>query len=256
MTRIAYLLTSSFLILSACKTAEPTTRPVEIGWTPFPTIRAFDQPGRIFRKDASGAMYGVATLDLSNPNCGGPEVTPAVKKNAKFVIGDVLETIGVAKEALPAEFNAQLSRTVDYDVESIDGTRECLDDRDVDGAMGRIADYFVQNNITVRPDNKYYLIRETFATKKLKFTSEKAWLGELGLNAEFRQQVKNKATLEWGNETKYSIDKTFDQPMRVWYRAERLNVRPALAAGPGQLIVSAAGKTDEQLILQPLVDAP
>lgn len=256
MSKVSNISILSLLALSACQSATPTVRPPEIGWTPYPTVRAFDPPGRIIRKEPNGAIFGVGSINLVNPNCGGPEATPAVKKDAKFVIGNVLETIGVAKEALPATFNADLSRTATYDVESIDGIRECLDDADIDPIISSIAGFFEQNRIMVRPDNEYFLIRETFATRKLKFTSEKAWLGNLGLDAQFQQQVSNKAKLEWGNGTKYSIDKTFDQPMRVWYRAQKLTITPATGAGPGQVSVALAGYTDQQLIPSQLPNVP
>jgi hypothetical protein len=236
--------------------AGPMLEPIETGWRPYPTIRAFDPPGRILRRDASGALYGVGTIAVTNSNCGGAEALPAVKRNAKFKIGDVLETIGVAKEALPLTASAELSRTADYEVESFDGVRECLDDGDVDPILGNIADYFEQRNIAVRPDNEYFLIRETLSTKRVKFTSSKAWLGSLGADAQFRRQLSNKAKLEWGDGTTYSLDKTFDQPMRVWYRAERIIVKPALGAGPGQVTVTLAGLADENLISEPIPEKP
>jgi hypothetical protein len=257
MLKATQALMLSLLTLSACQSAPSSPNALEAGWRPYPTIRAFDPPGRIIRKEANGAIYGVGVLPVTNARCGGEEFLPEVKKTSKFKIGDVLETIGVAKEALPATFNAELSRTADYEVSSISGTRECLDDRDIDPIIARIADYFAQNQIMVRDDNEYYIVRETLATKQLKFKSDKNWLGNLGVDARFKQQVENKAKLEWGSGTTYTIDKTFDQPMRVWYRAEKLNIKPALGAGPGQFSVSLAGVTDEQLIKEgPISNAP
>ena len=88
--------------------------------------------------------------------------------------------------------------------------------------------------IQVRPENKYFLIKETISTDDIKYTMSKSWITKLNLGAQFKNIVKDKISLDWSSAETFSMDKRLEQPLRCWYKAEKLNIDEKFGAGPGQ----------------------
>src|SRR5690606_18659723 len=116
---------------------------------------------------------------------------------------------------------AQLERKANIETESVNGRREYLEDRDltdkslVDALTG----------IKIRQDNTYFLIRETLASNKLKFNISRDWLAQLGVEADIKKVVESKSDATWKDGNEVSLDATFDKPYRIWFKAERINVK-------------------------------
>lgn len=198
------------------------------GWKPFSTARTGDGPGRIFRVDMQGAVFQVTSLSIKPRS--DEQQTYAVTDTAELSLGEVLEAIDIPSVDLPISIKAKREEKTVIKTDSLSGTREYLEDRDVTEQV--LSEAFA--NIKIREDNKYYLIRETLSSNNLKFQVTKSWLTDLGVDVDFESIVKSKtyAVSKSGNDI--SVDAKFEKPHRVWYKAERLIVTPSLGAGPDQ----------------------
>lgn len=198
------------------------------GFVPFLSARDFDPPGRIYRVDQGGTVYGVATLRLEPLK--GSEALAKVERKSNFSLGEVLELTGAKALEGPASLKAEVSKVREFTLQSTQGNREYLDDGQVDKALPEAL-----RTIVVRPGNRYYLIRETISTSNLSYSSDKSWAANLGLQAPIEAVLSSNTSLKWDDSTKFSIDAKFPAPMRVWYKPEVLKIERPMGAGPGQL---------------------
>lgn len=147
--------------------------------------------------------------------------------STNFTLGEVLKTIGIAAEDFPMGVNAKIDRKTTFQTESSNVEREYLDDRDTDNAIREVL-----TGIKIRSDNKYYIIRETLRSNSLKFKVNKNWIAEIGVEADIKKLIQSKTNATWQEGSEISIDKTFDKPYRIWYKAEELEIKESLGMGP------------------------
>lgn len=219
------------------------------GFKVFASPRSFDPPGRIYRVQQDGQVFGVVTL-LIKPK-SGVEAIPKIETKANFSLKELLETVGVTADELPASVSAEITRKREVTFEGFDAKREYLDDADLDKVLPQaFAD------ITIRPDNKYYLIRETISSDNINYKMEKSWILNTGFEVNFKDILKNKVNLNWNSGENFSMNKKFNQPLRIWYKAESLSIDKPLGIGSGQLpiVKRESLKPEQQVALPP--DAP
>lgn len=220
------------IILVGCQTVssgpQGTTAFEKEGWKPFSSPRTGDAPGRIYRVEPSGRVFEVTQV-TGSPRVDEHELYE-VSSTAEFTLGEVLKTMGLAEEALPVNVKSNLDRKNGVFTKSSSARREFLEDRD-------ITDQAVANalaGITIRDNNRYYLIRETLSSKNLNFKINKGWLVDLGVDADIKKAIENKTNVTWKDGSEVSLDKTFDSYYRVWYKPEKLVIEGSLGVGPNQ----------------------
>jgi hypothetical protein len=54
------------------------------------------------------------------------------------------------------------------------------------------------------------------------------WVTALGIEAKFKEIVSSKTNLKWESGENFSLQKTFGEPLRVWYKAEKLKIEEPL----------------------------
>jgi hypothetical protein len=195
------------------------------GFEAFDSPRDFDPPGRVFRVGPDG-VQGVGTLDIV-PKTGN-EYTKKYGSTVNWSLDVILKSTGVAAEKLPAAAQADLSRTHAVSLGSTKAVREYIDDSD---QPTKKAEDLVAR-VGYRKNNKYYVIRETVATSSLDFSSDRKWLADLNLEAVFSQSLSLSNQFKYENDKTFSLVATFDKPMRVWYKVERLVPENGLGVGP------------------------
>lgn len=211
----------------------------------FASPRSFDPPGRIYRVQPDGQVFGVVTLQITPQS--GVEAIPKIETRTNFSLKELLETVGVAADELPASVSAEIKQKREVTFEGLDAKREFLDDADLDNILPKVF-----ADIKIRPDNKYYVIRETISSDDVSYKMEKSWILNAGFDAKFKDIVKNKTNLDWGSGENFSMNKKFNQPLRIWYKAELLTIDRPLGMGPGQLpSVERRPLTAEQQIALP-----
>lgn len=194
----------------------------------FASPRSFDPPGRIYRVQPDGQVFGVITLSITPQS--GEESIPKIETKANSSLEELLETVGVVAEEVPASISAEIKRKREVTFEGLDAKREFLDDADLDNVLPKAL-----AGIKIRSDNKYYVIRETISSKEINYKMDKSWILNAGFDARFKDIVKNKTNLDWDSGENFSMNKKFNQPLRIWYKAELLEIEPPLGIGPGQL---------------------
>jgi len=248
-----FLVLLPLVLIVACEKAGPgpgTVLETE-GFKAFPSPRTFDPPGRIYRVDPTGSVFGVTSLKLKSQQ--GKEEIADYKDTTDISLKQVLETIGVPATKFPVVAALDFERKRRFETKSVSGVREFVDDEQVDQQLP-----LALGSITIRDDNQYYIIRETVMTDNIDYVSEKSWLVSLGLDAEFQNVVKAHSDLNWGTGKTFSLKKKFDGLRRVWYKAERLVIELPLGAAPGQLPLVKRGKVapGEFSLSGPVVEQP
>lgn len=191
----------------------------------FVSARTGDAPGRIYWVEPSGSVFEVTQVSIQ-PKKEGQFLYP-MSFSTNFTLGEVLKTIGIAAEDFPMGVNAKIDRKTTFQTESSNVEREYLDDRDTDNAIREVL-----TGIKIRSDNKYYIIRETLRSNSLKFKVNKNWIAEIGVEADIKKLIQSKTNATWQEGSEISIDKTFDKPYRIWYKAEELEIKESLGMGP------------------------
>lgn len=220
------------LLAVGCKKTETETltdrlpSPVGKDWSAFASARDFDPPGTVYRVDPDGVISKVGDLKISPEK--GHEETLRVTKKTKVNLGGIFETLGVVNEALPAELKAKLNRTVETELGSVSGVREYLVDDS--GMYPKLTELF--KRVEYMQDNEYFVIRETIATRKISFSFKTNWMTEVGAKADIKKLINANANADWNSDNSVSLIKTFDSPLRIWYKAEKVKPKDTLGMGP------------------------
>jgi hypothetical protein len=223
-----------------CSSTTQIASPVD-GFQAFTSARDFDPPGQIFRVDEQGQTWPVSTLNFDIKT--GNEDTLEISKDVNITLKGLIKTIGVAEETLPAEVKANLQKTVSTKLSSVSGTREYLqDDSGIDSAISALF-----KNVKYRPNNQYYIIRETISTNSINFSSKDSWTNDASLNAEIKKVVDVNAGTNLSAGEGASLVKNFNKPMRVWYKAEKIKLKSASGIGPTSVLKFAIVETDEEI---------
>ncbi len=234
-TKLIAIILSVFLIsgcltickmFGKCQSTYLANSPVP-GFKAFPSAQDFDPPGRIFRVTPKGVIYGVTVLNITPHE--GKVVTLELKDKSSLSLKEILKTMGVVADTLPASASVELSKKREVALESVEGKAEWLDDDQLKELPQAL------KGITIRPDNKYFIIKATISTKSLKYTMDKSWIVKLGVEAQLKATLENKTNFDWSSEKTFSMDKNFGQLLRIWYKDEELKIKKPFGVGPGQL---------------------
>jgi hypothetical protein len=218
------------MLLWACAPiqAGPDTPLTIEGFKPYPSARSFDGPGRIYRVDPQGNVFGVTIVKIAAAK--GNEVIPKISRTVETTLQTVIETVGPGASAIPIALKGSFDNKLHLWTESVRGLREYIDDSDIDKMLP-----LAMEEVRIRHDNKYYVIRETILTDNLNYIVTRSALNSLGIEAHFidflRTQVGVKINV---TNSDISINAKFNKPLRVWYKPERLEVSRTMGMGPGQ----------------------
>ncbi|MBX3302960.1 MAG: hypothetical protein KF693_12170 [Nitrospira sp.] len=233
LLRLVAVAIVGFSLTVACSplpSGPPSSVAIE-GFRPFPSARTFDKPGQVFRVDSSGNIYSVLTLNVLPSS--GREVLPALSSSIELSIRQVLEAVGLPQDRIYALGEAKVSYVQRFYVESVNGTREYLDDTAIDDNLPRT---IREQNITIRPTNRYYLIRETIATDNISYGINKASLIDLGIYEGVVGLLKGQSSLRWKVGDALTLSQSFGQPLRIWYKPERIEFEKTYAFGRDQAV--------------------
>jgi hypothetical protein len=178
----------------------------------FPSARTFDPPGTIFRINREGTRFDVADISKEVNSTTGNEDIPD-QTGRRLVAGNVLGNL------LKGQVSAELSATGSYEVRmKLSGVeREKTTDADLDKSLA-----LALKQVSLRTDNRYYVIRETISAREVAYNLSSADLAsaatKLGTTpvgngkVNVRQQDSNTATLVG----------SYDKPYRLFYKAEEV----------------------------------
>jgi hypothetical protein len=216
-------------LLVGCAASTPTIpNPFEKGFVAFESPRDFDGPGQVYRVDPKGAVYHVGEIKVEPKT--GTEQSKGIRTKVNWSLATALKYTGASLGGLSPEASAQFSHERSVTIESTSVTRQYLED--TDNPEKKVTELL--GTVKYRPDNKYYLIRETAATKEINVKGSRKSLGNAKVQAELKSVISGNAELKYDNESSFSLVAKFPKDMRVWYKPERLEPQMAMgAAAPG-----------------------
>jgi hypothetical protein len=200
------------------------------GFIPFPSARGFDAPGQIYRVDPNGNVYSVIALEILPLR--GKEILPFLSSSMDLSIRQALEAIGLSQDPIYALGEGTLAHHQRFQIQSVNGTREYLNDSMIDDILPRI---FRKQNVRVRRTDRYYVIRETISTDNISYETDKSTLVTLGIWEPLIAILKGQSYFKLEMTDKLALNRSFSEPLRVWYKPERIefNERP-YGFGPDQ----------------------
>lgn len=217
--------------VTGCTSVQPPVMPDFEGFEAFSTPREFDGPGTIY-KVVDGKTFVAGNVVFSSVG-GGMEVIPKYSSSTSVSLDQLLKTVGASAALLPASASANLSASSKVNIESTTGNRTRADSDEVVNAALRTW------KPAVRPPSseQYFLIRETIQTRKLTYSVAKDWLAELGLDVQSLEKAGYKGEIKGGGSSALALDASFERPLNVYYKTQRIIFDDALGAGPGNFTV-------------------
>jgi hypothetical protein len=191
----------------------------------------FDPAGSIYRLDKGGTYYRVK--DFSNDpafmSTGYRKDVPI----SNYVLSDKQSStaglsFGMLQKVLPgltasssADFNKEVA--VDITVEDMQG--EVIDDTVAD----HIVDWF-KTNVTAKPGNKYFLVRETVKAGSISYQLKQKDLAKLGGKAEVEKLANGAANVTFHDKDgTFEIKQKFAQRIPVCIKSAEIVVDPKKA---------------------------
>jgi hypothetical protein len=215
-------------LLVGCATQIKPPNPLGEGFVAFESPRDFDGPGQVYRVDPQGAVYHVGEIKVEPKT--GTEQSKGMSTTANWSLATALKYTGASLGGVSPEASAQLSHERSVTIDSTSVTRQYIEDTDrpeekVTALLG---------TVKYRPNNKYYLIWETAATKEINVKGSRKSLGNAKVQAELKNVISGNAELKYDSESSFSLVAKFPKEMRVWYKPEKLEPQMAMAAAaPG-----------------------
>lgn len=210
------------------------------GFEAFATPRSFDGPGTIFRIDGDGKRFLVGEITFKVKE--GVEELPKASSSRVFSLSQFIEALGASATAMPASIKANLSRTATTTIEATTAQRKFVSDDDVVTAMLAWA-----NRAKPNGDSVYYLIRETISTPGLVYKVDKNWLNSVNVDIQTLEVAGYKGEAKASAGDVLEMNRTFSQPLNVWFKAEKIVVKPVLGAAPGQYIIERSPEAGNTL---------
>lgn len=227
-------LSIGLLVGCAGKPVAPPVGALEAeGFEAFATPRSFDGPGTIFRIDGEKKRFPVTEIIFKVQD--GTEEIPKASSSRVLSLSQFLEALGASAVQMPASVKANLSRTTTTNIESTTAKRRFVRDDEV---VTTLRNWATQ----ARPagDSVYYLIRETVSTPSLVYKVDRNWLASLNLDVKALKAAGYTGEAKASSGDTLEMNRTFAEPLNVWFKAERIVIKPALGAGPGQYTIERA----------------
>ncbi|CAM4111653.1 hypothetical protein [Pseudoalteromonas byunsanensis] len=201
------------------------------GFAAFTTPRSFDNPGTVYRINENGKRFKVTEIQVPIEN--GMEELPKLSSLQTMSLGQLLQSIGASSDKLSASIKLNLSRTKSILLEANTGKRFTTRDDDVDNA-------FIAWAATAKPkdNSRYFIIRETVATKQLNYKVQSDWLNELKLDTDALELAGYEGNASVNGQDILEMNREFSDYRNVWYKAEEVTLNKVLGAGPSQYEVN------------------
>jgi hypothetical protein len=218
------------ILIGGCST-HPTIPqgPVSDGFQFFSSARSFDPPGRVYRVDPTGQIYGVTKLEI-DPIIGD-EVLPKIKTKETLSLKALLKTLNLPIEKLALSSDLDLNSTVEVNIQGSDAIREYLDDDVLDYILPKAL-----SQINIRTDNKYYVIRETISSKNIEYTFNKGKEFSSNTEATLKEIAQGNIDLSWESTNVVTMKRSLDKPLRIWYKPELLKIVQPFGVAPGKTL--------------------
>lgn len=235
------------VIIAICSTLYIVLRPlpnepIVSGFKLFSSFRDFDAPGTVYRvgKDQSIKRVIAFTPDTQ----AAIDVTYDLSTTTSFSLGQLLQVIALKDDCKPVEGSYDANARDNVVVKSVNGIREITYDTQIDPILVQLQAKFDAGELTYRPDDTYWIIRETIKTNNIDYEARREWLTKASASASLEACENGTATndngkieIAAGSNQSIILKKTFAIPLRGWYSAEKVIIRPTFGASSGNNVV-------------------
>lgn len=212
-------------------------QPPAQGYKPFASFRDADAPGTVIRVSPEGDIRRVTLLDVTVLEA--TEVTNDISAKRVISAKQFLDILAGQSSCAPVSANFNPSLTGEVSIKSISGKQEYVMDEAMDPAIRQLKQRFASNELTYHESDQYWIIRETLKTAEIDYSTRQGWLVEAHAKASLDACVNASVSgsvgtdFRWDSGNNVSLKRTFDVPLRGWYRADPLNIDVPNGAGPG-----------------------
>jgi hypothetical protein len=207
---------------------KPQTRPDNMlppGWQFYSRPSNLEPPGTVFRIDGEKRRYIVErltpTVDL------GPEPAASKVEVIETQINILARLMGIQNTNVEA--GGGKSKTLEFEI--IEPERQTTTDRNMEVVLKPFL-----NTLGVRPDNRYYVIREARSATAMTYRLTSAQFAELGAETAVSAAVEAGVKLESKGQNVYEVRQKFPERLAVMFLPEEIApVRAGLGPGASEL---------------------
>ncbi|MEX2693071.1 hypothetical protein [Rhizobium mongolense] len=185
----------------------------------FPSARAFDPPGTVFRIAPDGIRYDVMDLSGELKTSGGDETLPEQSGNRK-ITGEAIA------DFLAGNASASGSGSLNVSLKLRGGHREKTSDTEIDKVLAKAL-----QGINLRKDSKYYLIRETISATEIEYVLTSTDAQAAGLQVGQSSSPKGSTKIENSENGETRLVAKFNAPLRVFYKPEQVTFQSSGLTG-------------------------
>jgi hypothetical protein len=189
-------------------------RPAELfpDFQMFPSARTFDPPGSIFRINHDGIRYDVADISSEVATTGGFEDIPD-QTGRRRVDGNFLG--GLLNDRASGSVSASGSYIVSLKVSG--AVRESTSDLNLDRALA-----LALKEVSLRTDNRYFIIRETIAVRQVDYELATADLESVAAKVGVTPASNSKVALKQLDSGSSALIGRYETPYRLFYKVEQI----------------------------------
>jgi hypothetical protein len=229
---IGYLLVKRARVPSA-RNAELPTGALPRGWQFYSNPTTLEPPGTIFRIDANGVKYQVASLEVAMTS--GEEAVGKVKESIAADSNIVARFIGLPTVSV----DVGTSKTEHFVYELTKPVMESTTDAGIDKSLASFLEDF-----KLRTGERYFVIRQARKASGMRYRLTRKQLDQFGGEVSVSEQLSAKGkVLSSGSSGDYVLEQDFPVPMRIIFLPQEIAyVTAGLAADEPQLGLLPVGE--------------
>lgn len=203
------------------------SRALGAGWQCLATPSGLNRPGFVYRLDPNGVLWSVADFSSSFSVKAVPAALQNISSSTSSSLGAIASLLNIAGLLAPATISGQ--GTTDYSMRVVVGSVTLESTMDSDPERDAVRSWFA--GFPKESGSKYYLVRDAYVTKELAFELADATRAALSADAGYRGLVDGHVNLERLSTTAQGLIRSFDEPIRICIKPERLVVSGAGLGG-------------------------
>jgi hypothetical protein len=212
-----------FTVLTSESCNGPQFKELLPGYTFYDAPNDLDKPGLIFRVTPQGERFDVTYLNVT-PQQGRIEIKE-LEQEKTLSLNAIASFLHLSKSQLQAKGSLDLSQKVTFKIKMSSNTQEKLDDFDIDQELTKTTDIIKKNmEAAGRSNDAYYIIRESVSTQNLEYGFNKKIVNDIGFKVAIESLMDVNAGVKVDNNKDFQLTFNYPKPMRVFYKAERLNM--------------------------------
>jgi hypothetical protein len=189
--------------------------PLPLGWQFYSNLTNGEPPGTIFRLTRAKQRF-IVNIPKGVSIHSTQEVNARINQSVQASMGMFAKFLGLS---INVDLKAEQAQSVVFIMDN--STKESTYDTEIDKVIKKALEEY-----QYKRDERYFVIRDTKSTKEIDYELTRDQVDSLGGEAKIQEAIEAKTTVfSKKGATKFELKRKFDEPMRVMFNAEEINVK-------------------------------